>query len=205
MEKKYIVPVIILLSLGVWFVFMPEVDNSKKEMSPEQLLTKLNETSRFYSSDKIANLIINKDPGFLLIDVRPNEEYKEYSLPGAINIPLDSLLNPENEVFINQSQRNTIFFSNDEIKAETAWILCTRLQYKNNYVLSGGLNNWFETIINPSQPKQIEDNEAMALYRSRVAASMFFTGSSSSLPTVNSKPVTFVKSSPNKQRAEGGC
>lgn len=204
MNKRYIIPTIIVLILGVWFVFMPEVDNSKRELSPNQLLAAMNESSRFISTDEVSSLLIQNDPGFLLIDLRSPEEYASYTLPGAINIPLDSILNADWKGYLNQSAINNIFFSNDELKAETAWLICARNGYKNNYVLSGGINRWFETIIEPIPPKESAPDEEWRLHELRLAASQYFTGSK----VEQAKPVEIkkvVNNKPKKQRAEGGC
>ena len=132
------------------------------------------------------------------------EEFKKFTLPGAINIPLEQLLNNEWEAYIDQDSRNNIFFGNDELNAESAWILCTRKGYKNNYVLSGGINNWFETIINPEMPKESNSEEALHLYQQRLAASQFFTGGTaiSAPKKANKKP---GPKRAKKKRAEGGC
>lgn len=204
MNRRYIIPTIILLILGVWFIFMPEVDNSKRELSPNQLLAAMNESSRFVSTDIVSDLIIKNDPGFLLIDVRSEEEYSSYNLPGSINIPLDSLLLPKWVGYLNQYSINNIFYSNDELKAETAWIVCARKGYKNNYVLSKGLNNWFETIIEPVVPSETASQDEWDLYQTRLAASQFFTGAKEEAVKPVVKRKVFVNK-PNKQRAEGGC
>jgi rhodanese-related sulfurtransferase len=204
MNKRYIVPVIIILTLGVWFVFMPEVDNSGRELSPNEVLAAMNESSRFITTDEISNLLINNDPTFLLIDVRSEEEYSAYSLPGSINIPLANLLDEEWEGYLNQNAVNNVFFSNDEIKAETAWMICARKAYTNNYVLSGGVNLWFETIIEPVMPSVNSPKADWSLYENRVASSQYFTGSKVDAPA-QVKPRKAVKIKPKKQRAEGGC
>ena len=67
-----------------------------------------------------------------------------------------------------------MFFSNDNFYADQAWILCNRIGYKNLRVLKGGMNAWYNTIINPPKPTEDMPEEAFKLYDTRKAASMFF-------------------------------
>ena len=44
-----------------------------------------------------------------------------------------------------------IFYSNGTITANEAWMVTRQLGYKNNFVLEGGLNYWFDAILNPQE------------------------------------------------------
>merc|ERR1711879_332387 len=131
---------------GAIIAFLPEKKYTG-ELTPEKLLTAINDNSRYISSDQIAHRLIESDPSVLLIDVRDTASFKQYSLPGATNIPLDSLLSPSWAGFLDQDFVTKVFYSNGSVYAAQAWTLATRLGYKNVYILKGGLNNWVETIL----------------------------------------------------------
>lgn len=185
-------------------------------IEPEKLLAKAISPERYISTDELADRMINQDPSILLIDVRLKDDYEKYALPNAINIPFDSILSEEFEGYLNQEEYDVVLYSNDNLKADEAWILCTRLDYKNLHVLKGGMNEWFSTIINPEKPTELMASSAFELYNFRKAASIYF-GVAYPQKVVQSKPV--VKSTPKvvapkvvvpkkkkkKMPVEGGC
>ncbi len=201
-----IAPVLLVLALGL--LMMPKGQNSR-ELNPTQLLAEVNDQTRFLTTDQVAANIIRKDPSMQLVDVRKPADFEVFSLQGAINIPLDSLLNPQYAAIIDDQNKQTVFYSNADILSEQAFLLCRRAGMKNVMVLKGGLNSWFNTIIKPVAPSQSASRAEFELYSSRLAARQFFTGASTVAPSaaaqkskepvkVNLKPVA-------KKEAEGGC
>jgi len=69
MDKKYIIPVVLLLVLGLALILLPQ-KKSYDETLPEEVRRQVTSPSRFLSVDVIADRMINKDPSLLLIDVR---------------------------------------------------------------------------------------------------------------------------------------
>lgn len=210
LKKRYIFLAAVLILAGIGLVTIPDF-NKIKEKSPEKLLLSVMDGEKSFSSDEVAKMIINGNPLLQLIDVRTPEEYASYSLPGAINIPIDSMFKMENgkyvwDGYINQKTRLNVFYSNGDIYSSQAWLLCTRLNFKNNYILNEGLNGWFETIIHPQRPPEgssvTEDN----LYRFRKGAQQYFLGGGVQpvAPESDDQPMKPVKKRAVKQE-EGGC
>jgi rhodanese-related sulfurtransferase len=170
---RYFVLACILLILAGGLVLLPKYQKHEG-IKTQELLSKTISPERYISTDKLANIIINQDPSYLLIDVRDSIQYEKYTLPNAINIPLNKLLDPNSEMYLNQNSYNIVLFSNDDFYANEAWIISARLNYKNLRVLKGGLNEWFNTIINPPKPTEFMDENAIELYDTRKAASMYF-------------------------------
>jgi len=202
MKKVYITAIIIALLLGITIAILPEKDNSK-ELSPVEMLSEIMDETRFFTTDEVADLIIKSDPSVLLIDVRTPEEYSEFSLPGAINIPLDSILSENYEAILNQTSVKNIFYSNGTIYANQAWTITNRLNYANNYVLKGGLNEWFETIILPKKPLETDSQAEMDLYEYRKSAMKYFTGGGEIIETETPDIKIEIKKTEKKQG--GGC
>jgi rhodanese-related sulfurtransferase len=169
----YLAPVLIILALGL--VLLPESKHSK-ELNPRHLLLEINDQTRFQSTDQVAKAIINKDPFYALVDVRTAAEYSAWTLPDALNIPLADILKPENSETLNQSSRRIVFFSNNDIYAEQAWLLCKRSGYKNIFVMKGGLNAWMQTILTPTEPPVTASKADFEQFEFRKAASQFFKG-----------------------------
>ncbi len=202
----YLAPVLLILALGL--VLLPKSKKSR-EVNPRHLLLEINDQTRFATTDEVASAIINKDPFYQLVDVRTPAEFSAYSLKDAVNIPLADLLKPEYRETLDQTSRRIIFFSNNDIYAEQAWMLCRRQGFRNIFVMKGGLNAWMQTIINPAEPAVTASKEDFELYEFRKGASQFFVGSPEiSLPAKDAeKPKAKVKVAPvaKPAAAEGGC
>ncbi len=212
---RYKILALIFIILAGGLVLLPK--HQKYEgIKPEELLSKVISPERYISTDKLADKLINKDPSYLLIDIRDEESYTKYTLPNAFNVPLAKLLDEDSEMYLDQDSYNVVLFSNDSFYADQAWILCTRLGYKNIHVLKGGINQWFKTIINPQKPIENMPAKEFELYTFRKAASMHFgvaypeqfkgTTVIKKEPTIkkSTKKVITVKKK-KKAPAEGGC
>lgn len=171
-QYAFLAAILILLAAGL--VLLPKYKLHDNKVSAEELLSKANNPERYISTDRLAEIIIGRIPSYLLIDVRDSLEFSKYSIPGSINVPLKKMLDDDYRGYINQDQYDVIFISNDDFYADQAWIIGNRLGYKNLKVLKGGINNWFNTIINPQKPAQEMPETDFELYDSRKAASMYF-------------------------------
>ncbi len=210
-KKRYIFMAVVFTGLALLLVLLPE-KHASKELKPEQLLLEINDNTRYVSTDEVAEKLIYGDAYTQLIDVRSAEAYKKFHLKGALNIPLDSILNKdenggfEYEDILNQDIKTNVFYSNGTVYANQAWVLLRRLNYKNNYVMKGGLNRWIETIIKPVRPPITATQKEFDLYNFRKAASMFFGGGTAvSVSSENTAPVPVIKKKAGKKEEEGGC
>ena len=203
----YLAPVMLILALGL--LVLPGRKNLH-ESRPQQLLAEVNDQTRFLTTDQVARAIINKDPYFVFVDVRKPADFQQFSLEGAINIPLADILNPGSQAELERGDRRLVFFCNGDILSEQAWLLLRRKGMKNIFVMKGGLNHWFSTIIKPPKPGSTASAAEHSQYQTRMAASQFFTGAGT-VPAAVSAPETAAKkevklqSVPKKNSAEGGC
>ena len=198
--------VFIILAGGL--VLLPKYEKSEG-IPADKLLSNIVSLERYASTDQISERNISQDPSFILIDVRDEKSYKNYTLPNAIHIPLENLLNKKFESYLNQDQFDVVFFSNDNFYADQAWALCNRLKYNNLHVLKGGVNEWFSTVINPKKPNENGTAKEFELYTTRKAASMFYgvayPDQAKTNNVVKKAPRKIVIVKKKKKVAEGGC
>jgi rhodanese-related sulfurtransferase len=206
---KILAAILILLAGGL--VLLPKYQKHEG-IKPDELVSNAISPERYMTTDRLAHIIINQDPSFILIDVRDEKSFASYTLPNAINIPLEKLFDEGSDSYLNQNQFDVVLFSNDNFHADQAWILCNRLGYKHMRVLKGGINQWFTTIINPLKPDENMPAAAHELYATRKAASMFFGVVYPEQVKVEAPKI--VKEEPKKvitvekkkkAAAEGGC
>lgn len=198
-----------IVGLGLIIAAVPQNTTHPYKLTASQLLDEVKERQQFFSPDELADKLINKDPSIQLIDVRDQDEYEKFSLPGAINIPLTDLLNEQYTDVLNQDVKMNILYSNGTIEANQAWMITRQLGYENNFVLEGGLNYWVETIMNPEKPASTAPNEEIARYDFRKAAGAALGGGGAvqlSAPAdQGAGPKPAITKKPGKKKASGGC
>jgi len=204
MNKTYafLSAIVILLGVGL-YVF--EANETTSERPPEEILTELNEGTRYVSTDELAERIIDGDPSIQMIDVRDPYDFMDFSLPGAESIPITDLgTEVAAEIFETPGQ-DFIFYSHGDVEANKAWLIANRMGFDRLYVLEGGLNRWIKTIIRPQRPADTEPQEAFDQYQFRLGASQFFTGGDMSVTTeVEAEEIQFERKK-KKNVVEGGC
>jgi rhodanese-related sulfurtransferase len=211
-KKRYYFITGLLFVAGLILMFLPHRQNDK-ELPPSKLLLSISNEDRFYSPDDVAKLIISGDPSIQLIDLRTPEEFAAFSLPKAINIPLEKLLDKDEEgdyvweAYLNQDVKKNIFFSNGTVSANQAWMLTKRMDFANNYVMKGGLNAFFKQIMQVKKPLASASTSEQDLYSFRKAASMYFGGGSNVPATsTEAKPAEGTPVKKKKEKgSSGGC
>ncbi|RXQ95568.1 rhodanese-like domain-containing protein [Ancylomarina salipaludis] len=197
----------VFLPLGLIIAAVPENTTKAYKLTAEELLVEAQEGAQFMSTDEIADMLVQKDPSFQLIDVRAQNEFEKFHLPNAINIPISEILSEDWADVLDQDVKMNVFYSNGTLKANEAWMITRQLGFNNNYVLQGGLNYWIETILNPTAPASTSPDEEIAKYDFRKGAGMALGGASVSTTsaTTSSSPMPAVKKKKKKKRAAGGC
>lgn len=202
MNKNYLFLALLMIALGAGLFVLPERHNYQ-QIKPEDLMWETVQPTRYVTVDQVAMMIIEGDPTLGLIDVRDVKEYNAFSLKNAINIPLDSLLSPNYEDYLGIEDMNVVFYGNDDIKADQAWVIAHRLGYKNMYVMKGGLNSWIDCIIRPRKPDETASLNEFEDYEFRKGASIYFTGAK--IKTSDSKPSIKVVRRKKGSAVAGGC
>lgn len=203
MKAKYIVPAIIVYAISVGLYYIPE--KSLDEVTPDYVLIKSKDESRFISTHSLAERIIERDPSLKLVDVRMVDEYEDYTIGEAINIPFEEIIAENWTEELTQEGKEIILFSNGDVFSEQAWNLCIQKGYKNIYILKGGLNEWFRTIILPEPPPETAPAEAFDLYSFEKAASIYFGGTPVGAQAESAPKKNVVVRKKNKKAVEGGC
>lgn len=176
MERKYTILSILLIVLALGLAILPK-KSERKVSDPKALLSAVAEKSRYLSVDQVTHRIIENDPTLLLIDLRSPDQYKKFALPGSINIQPDSLLTASNLELLNQPGKDKIFYSNSDLLSEKAWLFCSRYAVNRLYIMKGGLNEWFNTIIKVKEVTGTPSSTDLELASFRNAARQYFVGS----------------------------
>ena len=207
MERKYTILAILMIVLALGLVVLPK-KKEMKETDPKALLSAVVEKSRYLSVDLVTHRIIENDPTLLLIDLRPADQFKLFALPGAVNIQPDSLLSATTLELMNQPGKDKVLLANSDLISEKAWLIATRSSVTRIYVMKGGMNEWFNTIIKEKPANSSASSTELDLISFRKAARQFFIGagettSVSEKPKVKEK-VQVIRKAPEASSG-GGC
>ena len=159
---------------------------------------------RYINTEKVAYNIINNQKDLYLIDVRSVQEYNDFHLPGANNIPLNDILNPSSLKNLVQKDKSTVLYSNSSVNADMAWFLITRYGFDNIYVLNGGLNKFYNDIFLEKKTHEGNSVEAVSEARFIKEARTFFKEGRANNESSVEKSIPKPTDAPLKA-VKGGC
>ena len=197
-----------LFMLGLVIAMVPENTTKPYKLTAEDMLVEVQGAAEMVTSDEVAHWLVSKDPSLQLIDVRTPDEFQKYHLEGAINIPISVILKDENRDYVDQGIKMNVLYSNGTIGSHQPWMILRQLGFENNYVMQGGLNYWFDTIMNPQKPSSTSPDEEFAKYDFRKAASGVFGGGGGAAltaPTQTKADKPKIKRKKKKKAPAGGC
>src|SRR5450759_14600 len=110
--KPHTLLALFIIPMGLIIAAVPQNKTKPYKLTVEELLGEVNTRSQYVTPDAVADMIIKKNPSLRLIDVRSQDEFEKFSLPGAINIPVTDLLSDKYADILNQDIKLNIFYSN---------------------------------------------------------------------------------------------
>ena len=184
--------------------------NNQDHLTLKALMTEAEQPTRFVSPEYLADMIINKDPSLKLIDIRNKDYFEAFHINTAENYPLSELEVSLDDLIRDCEKYEHILYGNADFNSEKAWLLLKSNGCSNVYILKGGLNTWFQDILNPTEPSDVASLEEVELYKSRLAMKNYFLGLSKELeiePFVVSQPKKAIVVQPKKVvvEEEEGC
>ena len=123
------------------------------------------EKVQFISAHHLADLVYQKEPGLTILDIRSEEAYREYHIPGAIHLTesetLSELGSPEKVIVCGEDISKNL----NEFIQETAG---------KKYIIKGGLEEWYRIVLFPDFSKmQVRNRQTLDLIINR---SRYFGG-----------------------------
>jgi 3-mercaptopyruvate sulfurtransferase SseA len=193
----------VLILSGIILLLLPGIGQYSFKVEREELHRSVFEESPYVNVDEVASLLNADDPSLQLIDLRSAEEFRQFSLPGAINVPFEQFFESNPETWLHKRDARTIFYSNGTMHAVHALVLAHGLGYQHVEVMKGGLNEWFSTVMNSRFDGERLSPRENALYENRTKARRFFT-EINSLP--DSLKLRYTESKRLAARSlDGGC
>jgi len=104
---------------------------------------------------EVARWIRDRKPGLRLIDVRSPEEFAQFALPTAENLPIESI--PDARF---SDDEIVVLYSEGGAHAAQAWVFLKAGGVRNVVFIAGGLADWFDEVIHPLLPAEPSAGEA---------------------------------------------
>ncbi len=198
-----------LIIFGIIIALSPVDKMASQEIDFQTLAAELS-TGNYLQADELAHWIIDKEPGFSILDVRSKEDFNKYHIPGSVNIPISKL--SEKELLEDIGKDNIVaLVSNGNTKASQAWIFLKQFGYADVYVLEGGMNHWVSIFSNPNNPEDSYTDDELFTYQFHKAVGPVMMGTtiaaeseSDNIPVIQKKPVKRIKKK-KKKKIDEGC
>lgn len=193
----------VLISLGLILALLPLSENRTFSVRPHELLTEIADQNTYITVDQLAKFIVSEDNTIQIIDLRSPSEFRSFNIPGSINIPYNEFLDNDPDRILNNGKTKNILYSNGDFDSNYALVIARGLNYKNTYVLKGGLNEWFSTIMNSTFKGEKITARENSLFETRTRARILFTEINSMPDSLKRK---FIESKHIAARKlDGGC
>ena len=193
----------ILLSMGLILALLPLSSNRSFNARPHTVLEEVLHQNTYLTADQVARFVASEDNTAQLIDVRPTEEFRAFNIPGSLNVPYSGFLDNDPERILNDRNTKYIFYSNGDLYSNYALVIARGLKYNNTYVMKGGLNEWFSTVMNSSFTGDRISARENALFETRMRARKMFTEMNSLPDSLKQK---FIDSKHfAAKKLDGGC
>ena len=165
----------VLVLMGLILAFSPVDSVQTEQVSTQTLIAELQQGSQYIQADELVHWIIDKDPGYQLVDIRSNTDYEKYHIPQNIHIPFEKLTSDESKDILD-NDKMIILASNGNTQAGQAWILLKQLGYQEVYILAGGMNHWVQTFTTPQEPEGSYSDDEAFKYQFRKSAGPVMMG-----------------------------
>lgn len=199
--RKEISLLLILLSLIL--ALLPLSANRSFSEEPADLLAEVISDDVSLTADEVAEFIVREDPSSSLIDLRPEAEYREKAIPGAINVPWAEFIKSDPDRWLGNREVRTVFYSTGNTEADYALVFARGMGYDNCYIMDGGIAEWERTIFDTEFTGERITARENALYETRRRAGEMYSEFSSLPDSLKSRFLESKKFSAKK--LDGGC
>lgn len=115
--------------------------------SPSAMLADIESAKDHMEPEELADRLMQGEPGLMVVDIRPAEEYAEFHIRGAVNLSMadlpEALAGRENEGIV-------VLYSNGMTHPAQARDALYRMGYTNVYMLTDGLVGFVDRILKPA-------------------------------------------------------
>ncbi len=192
-----------LLIIGFILALLPLSGSRSFTVKPRKLLGEVLDSSTWFTVDQVARFVVNEDSSVQIIDLRAPDEFRNVNIPGSVNLPYSKFINIDPATVLNNGKARIIFYSNGDYDSNFALAIARGLNLKNTYVMKGGLNEWFNTVMNSKFTGEKISARENALFETRTRAKKMFSEMNSMPDSLKMKYIESAHLAAKK--LDGGC
>jgi rhodanese-related sulfurtransferase len=193
----------IILVIGLITVKKPQTPFSR---TIDETLKLITSSKDIIAPAEFKNMISQNTGSFLLIDVRSPLDYHKSHINEAVSMPIQEILNPENLKTIKKLDDESgvaVLYGNDQLEANSAWMILKQIGYDNLKVLEGGYFCYsaLETKTAPADSQDCQAEKPVINYQEEMNK-QGIPQSTAGIKTI--EPIKVIKKE-KKSATEGGC
>jgi len=198
----------------VVFAFVIALMGKPPHLTPIRSIEELGAISA-YGEDRVqpltlAEWVMARTGDYQIVDLRSPQDFEEYHIEGAVNIPFTSLFTDEGLERMADYEK-IVLVCTDGSRSAQAWTWL-RSQGYEVYILEGGIKGWFRQIMTPvsAQDQDLTDIDPHEFAAKLKAIREHFTGSADD-PGISSQTDTAPPPPPpttapkRHKKKSGGC
>ncbi len=121
-------------------------------------------------ADKLADEIVNNYYSLNIIDVRSPEEYNEFHLPMAINIPFENIMERQYVPLFRQRLKTNIFYADSDTLVRMACLKAKHIGKSDNLILRESARQFHNMFYETEEPPAGTSKKEMQIYHFRLEA-----------------------------------
>lgn len=192
-----------LLCMGLILAILPLSGNRSFIIRPKVLLPEVLDEKSYFTVDQVALFIVSEDSTIQIIDLRSPEEFRRMNIPGSINSPYTDIFKSDPGSLFSNEKIRSILYSNGDFDSNSALVIAMGLNYKNVFVMRGGMNEWFNTVMNSNFIGEKISARENAIFETRTKARNMFNDLNSLPDSLKMKFIEGKRSAAKK--LDGGC
>ncbi len=173
---------LVALLLGLVAVFARPTPGGTVSLSPQELAVIVQKEVDHVRPLELADWIIKGRADYRPIDLRDEQAFAAYHIPGAENIRPSALQSSD----LARNER-LVLYSDGGVHAAQAWFLLRAVGYKAVYMLAGGLDGWKSEVLFPSIPADAPASQQADIAKLR-AVCAYFGGAPNAGPAGQAAP-----------------
>jgi len=134
----FVVTFILVIVIGLLTLNWPDLEYKRSLEETVEVI--LQEEDLVFPEDLVM-IVDYEEPGYAIIDLRSPYDYIRGHINGAVNIPVNSILDKENLKNFNKYATDSvtvIFYGKDQLEANGPWMILKQMGFDNIKVLMGG-------------------------------------------------------------------
>ncbi len=137
---------VVVLAIGLVYTSIRASRKYKFDKSAIALHKELVLRNHLMDPATALKLMQKSDEQYIFIDIRNPREYDNFHIEGAVNIPMQRVLDDTYIPYL-KNEKTKVLYSDDSIDADQVRLLLTQYGYENLMVLQGGAKYWKENML----------------------------------------------------------